>query len=178
MRELSLNVMDVAQNSITAGAGLVTISVEEGAGRLAITIEDDGCGMTAEQVERVQNPFYTTRTTRDVGLGVPLFKMASEMTGGSFSIRSEKNVGTVVRAEFDAGHIDMTPLGDMNATLLLLISCNPNLDFLYRRVKDGKEFALDTREIRAVLEGVPLDSPDVVAWIKDSLAEGEGEVNQ
>jgi hypothetical protein len=171
--------MDVAQNSITAGAGLITITVAEDttAHRLVIGIADDGCGMTAEQVARVQNPFYTTRTTRDVGLGIPLFKMAAEMTGGVFSIQSEKDKGTIVAAQFDAGHIDMTPLGDMNATILLLVTCNPDLDFLYLRSRNDKSFTLDTRELREVLESVPLDSPDVVTWIKEFLAENEATVS-
>lgn len=176
MRELSLNVMDVAQNSITAGAAQITIAVEEdrAAQMAVITIEDNGCGMTPEQVRQVQNPFYTTRTTRDVGLGVPLFKMASEMTGGRFDIQSKKHEGTLVRAEFCMGHIDMTPLGDMNETILLLISCNPGLDFVYRRVVDNQSFTLDTRELREVLgEDVALNSPDVVAWIRAYLAEQE-----
>lgn len=177
MRELSLNVMDVAQNSISAGATLVTITVEQdtAAGTLLISIEDDGCGMTPEQVANVQSPFYTTRTTRTVGLGVPLFKMASEMTGGVFSIQSAQGVGTVVKAGFNAGHIDMTPLGDMDETILLLISCNPDMDFVYRKTLNGKEFTLDTRELREVLGGdVALNNPEVVAWMKEYLAEQEG----
>ena len=102
MRELALNVMDVAQNSITAGASLVRLTVQEdsAADRLSITLEDNGCGMTQEQVKSVIDPFYTTRTTRKVGLGVPLFKMEAEMTGGSFSIRSQKGEGTVLTAQF------------------------------------------------------------------------------
>lgn len=179
MRELSLNVMDVVQNSIVAGAALITIAVEQdtAAHLLAIAIEDNGCGMTAEQVERVQSPFYTTRTTRDVGLGIPLFKMASEMTGGGFSIESTKDVGTVVRARFKTDHIDMTPLGDMNETVLLLVSCNPNIDFVYRKVLDERTFTLDTRELREVLGGdVALNNPDVVAWIRGYLAEQEEEL--
>ena len=112
MRELALNVMDVAQNSISAGATLITLTVEEesAADRLSITLEDNGCGMTEEQVRSVVDPFYTTRTTRKVGLGVPLFKMEAEMTGGSFSIRSQKGRGTILTAIFVPSHVDMIPL--------------------------------------------------------------------
>lgn len=177
MRELSLNVMDVAQNSIAAEASLITIAVEgdTAAHSLTISIEDNGRGMTPEQAERVQSPFYTTRTTRDVGLGVPLFKMASEMTGGRFTVESEPGRGTVVRAGFDTSHIDMPPLGDMNETILLLVISNPGLDFVYRRKVDGAEFTLDTRRLREILgEEVPLNDPEVAAWIREYLAEGEG----
>ncbi len=97
MRELSLNVMDVAQNSVSAGAKLIGIDVLENTDSLVINIRDDGKGMTPEQVKSVTDPFYTTRTTRDVGLGVPLFKLAAEQTGGSFAISSEPGKGTLVR---------------------------------------------------------------------------------
>ncbi|MDR2932184.1 MAG: sensor histidine kinase [Oscillospiraceae bacterium] len=176
IRELSLNVMDVTQNSITAGARLIEITAEEDTVQklLKIVIRDDGSGMTDEQVEKVTNPFYTTRTTRKVGLGVPFFKMSSEQTGGSFSIVSEPGTGTTVTAVYHTDHIDMTPLGDMNETVLLLVTCNPDLDFIYRRSVDDGAYTLDTRELREVLGGdVPLSSPDVADWIRAYLREQE-----
>lgn len=177
MRELSLNVMDVVQNSITAKAGLIEISQKTNGELLVISIKDNGGGMTVEQVESVTNPFFTTRTTRDVGLGIPLFKMACEQTGGSFLIESEKGVGTTVVANFIHSHIDMTPVGNMNETILLLITCNPDIDFVYTNELDGKSFTLDTRELREVLgNDVPLNNPDVVAWIRENLAENEAEL--
>ena len=127
--------------------------------------------MTQEQIRKVTDPFFTTRTTRKVGLGVPLFKMEAEMTGGSFSIHSTPGKGTRVCASFVTSHVDMIPLGDINATVLLLITCNPDLDFLFHRKIGDAEFSLDTRELRSVLQGVPLDAPDVAAWIKDFLSE-------
>lgn len=177
MRELSLNVMDVAQNSISAKATLIEIAqkADSTAGTLVITISDNGCGMTAEQVQSVTNPFYTTRTTRSVGLGVPLFKMACEMTGGSFSIVSEPGRGTAVTAKFITGHIDMTPAGDMSETILLLITCNPDIDFTYTNERDSGGYTLDTRELREALGGeVPLNDPGVAAWIRAYLAEQDG----
>lgn len=174
MRELSLNVMDIVQNSLSAGAGLVEISVleDQKADRLAIVVTDDGKGMTAEQVSHVIDPFYTTRTTRKVGLGVPLFKMEAEMTGGEFSIQSSPGVGTTVKAQFVPSSVDMIPLGDINATVGLLIKCNPARDFIFRREKDGQSFTLDTRELRAVLgEDVPLDTNEVTKWIEEYLKE-------
>lgn len=178
MRELSLNVLDIAQNSITAKATLVTITVDESvpADTLSITVEDNGCGMTEAQVEHVTDPFYTTRTTRKVGLGIPFFKMEAEMTGGSFTIRSQKGIGTSLTAVFHPSSVDMIPIGDIGGTVQLLISCNPTLDFLYTRryetaAGERRELSLDTREMREMLGEVSLDSPEVVLWVKDYLAE-------
>ncbi len=174
-----MNVMDIAQNSISARATLITLRVEEDVREdvLSITVEDNGCGMTPQQVQHVIDPFYTTRTTRSVGLGVPLFKMEAEMTGGDFTIRSQVGEGTALTARFKPSSVDMIPLGDINGTLQLLITCNPDLDFLYTRSYRGetgekREFSLSTRELREVLgEEVPLDSPDVALWIRDYLKE-------
>ena len=173
MRELSLNVMDVAQNSVRAQADLVRISVEESDREdfLRITIADDGCGITEEQVQQVIDPFFTTRTTRKVGLGVPLFKLSAEQTGGSFDIRSQKGVGTTTTATYVKSHVDMTPLGDINSTVEILIRCNPGIDFVFTRSTDLGSFTLDTRELREVLEGVSLDTPDVLEWIRAYLTE-------
>ncbi|MBQ6412403.1 MAG: sensor histidine kinase [Ruminococcus sp.] len=173
MRELSLNVMDVAQNSVRAEATLVRISVTESDkdDRLTIEIADDGCGMTQEQVQQVIDPFFTTRTTRKVGLGVPLFKLSAEQTGGSFDIQSEKGVGTTTTASYVKSHVDMTPLGDINSTVKILIQCNPQIDFVYTCTTDNGSFTLDTRELREVLGDVSLDTPDVLLWIGDYLEE-------
>ena len=121
MRELSLNVMDIVQNSISAGATVIKISVLEEAQKLTIVVTDNGKGMSKEQVCKVIDPFFTTRTTRKVGMGIPLFKMEAEMTGGSFEIESDLNQGTKVTATFITTHLDMLPLGDINATVWLLI---------------------------------------------------------
>ena len=173
MRELSLNVMDVAQNSVRAEATVVRITVTESDkdDRLTIEIADNGCGMTQEQVQQVIDPFFTTRTTRKVGLGVPLFKLSAEQTGGSFDIQSEKGVGTTTTASYVKSHVDMTPLGDINSTVKILIQCNPDIDFVYTCTTDNGSFTLDTRELREVLGDVSLDTPDVLEWIADYLEE-------
>ncbi|MCI9224221.1 MULTISPECIES: ATP-binding protein [unclassified Acutalibacter] len=184
MRELSLNVMDIAQNSISAGASLITVTVEEDEDldELSISIGDNGRGMTPEQVEHVTDPFFTTRTTRSVGLGVPLFKMEAEMTGGRFSIESTVGVGTTTTAVFKPSSVDMIPLGDINGTISMLVMMNPDLDFLYTRGyrprgEERREFALDTRELRTVLgEDVPLNLPDVTQWVNDYLSENTSEL--
>lgn len=176
MRELSLNLLDIAQNSISAGARLITLTVEEDAGadRLTLRVEDDGCGMTPEQVAKVRDPFYTTRTTRPVGMGIPLFRMAAEATGGTLDIESEPGKGTAVTAVFGLSHIDRLPLGDVDGTIVTLIQMNPALDFVYRHAVDGREFVLDTRQLREILGEVPLDEPGVIAWIGEYLREQDG----
>lgn len=173
MRELSLNVLDIAQNSIAAGAKLVEIDICEdtAAGLLTIRIADDGCGMTPETLKSVTDPFYTTRTTRKVGMGVPLFRMAAEMTGGGFQIASAPGRGTAVTARFHTGHVDFVPLGDLCSTVTMLICMNTDRDFRYTRQKDEKSFTVDTRELRRILDGVPLDTPEVRAWIQGYLTE-------
>lgn len=179
MRELSLNVLDITQNSIKAGATLIGIDILESTDldRLTIRISDNGCGMSEEQVQKVVNPFYTTRTTRKVGFGVPFFKMAAQMAGGDFSIDSTLHKGTVVTAWFQLSHIDRPPLGDINATLLSLIPFNPAIDFVYNRAKDGLSFSLDTREMRQILgPEVPLNEPETVQWLREFLEENEAEL--
>ncbi|MBE6827680.1 MAG: sensor histidine kinase [Ruminococcaceae bacterium] len=173
MRELSLNILDVAQNSISAGASLITVEVTEDTElkTLSVNIIDNGSGMTSEQLEKVRDPFYTTRTTRKVGMGIPLFKMAAEQTGGCFSINSAPGKGTEVSAVFKTDSVDFTPLGDMRSTVIMLVTMNTDRDFVYRRVLDGREFVLDTREIKAVLGEVPLDNPDVTEWLKGYIDE-------
>ncbi|MFI3206622.1 MAG: ATP-binding protein [Clostridia bacterium] len=183
MRELSLNIMDVTQNSVTAKADLIKISIVENDDEksMEIKIEDNGCGMSEETVRKVIDPFYTTRTTRDVGLGIPLFKMQAEMTGGSFEISSKVGIGTKISAVFITSHIDMMPLGDINSTILPLITGNENIDFLYTRVfiknRKEKSFALDTREVKDELgEDVSLSLPDVVLWLMEYLKENTEEI--
>ena len=186
MRELSLNILDIAQNSISAGASLITIDVSESREEhlLTLTVSDNGCGMDEEQLQNVCDPFFTTRTTRKVGMGIPLFRLAAEQTGGSFEITSKKGVGTSTKAVFHSDSIDFTPLGDMTSTVTVLISMNTDRDFIYRRsaydiaslmrdafVSWGEEFVLDTREIKNILDGVPLDNPDVVQWMKEYIDE-------
>lgn len=173
MRELSLNVMDIVQNSVRADAALVEITVTEDkkADSLVIVIKDNGKGMTQEQIDHVTDPFFTTRTTRKVGLGVPLFRMAAQQTGGGLTIESKVGAGTTVTARFVPSHVDMTPLGDINSTVSLLIRCNPNIDFCFVHSVDGNALTLDTRQLREILGDVPLDSQDVMEWINGFLSE-------
>ncbi len=178
MRELSLNILDIAQNSIVAGATLTEIVVNENTkeNTLLIGIYDNGCGMTAEQVRNVIDPFFTTRTTRKVGMGIPLFKMAAEQTGGSFKIESEKGVGTKIEALFKTDSIDFTPLGDIASTIVTIVSMNNDKEFLYKRVLDDREFIFSTVEIKKILDGVPLSEPSVMSWIEQYINEQYNEL--
>ncbi|MDD3253311.1 MAG: ATP-binding protein [Lachnospiraceae bacterium] len=179
MPELSLNILDVAENSTRAGASLVTITVnaDQASDHLTITIEDNGCGMTPEQVLKVTDPFFTSRTTRKVGLGVPFFKYAAESTGGSFSITSKPGEGTCVTAVFGLSHIDRMPLGDLTGTIHMLVIYHPDTDFLYQYIYNGKSFTMDTREFRQILGDVPFDTPDVSDYIKEYLTENKLETD-
>ena len=177
MKELSLNVLDITENSVKAGATLIRIELLEENSTLSITVTDNGNGMSEEVLRSVTDPFYTTRTTRRVGLGIPLFKFAAEQTGGGITIKSKlktdgvEDHGTVVNAIFHTDHIDFTPLGDIISTLVTLIQGHPDIDFVFTHKNDKGEVELDTRELRAVLEDTPLDTFEVLIWIRDSLTE-------
>lgn len=173
MREISLNILDIAQNAIAADAALIEISLVEDTARgtLMVTVADNGRGMSKRQLERVADPFYTTRTTRRVGLGLPLFKMACNLTGGSLEITSEIGRGTTVRALFYTGHIDAMPLGNIEDTIHTLVVLNGKTDFIYTRESDGRKFTMDTREFREVLGDIPFDRPEVSEFIRSFLKE-------
>ena len=177
MKELSLNILDIAKNSTKALATLVEILITEDKEILTITISDNGTGLTEEVLASVTSPFSTSRTTRKVGMGIPLFKFAAEQTGGTLTIKSKhideypKNHGTSTSASFYKNHIDFTPLGDVTSSLVTLIQGNPDIDFRFPHKTDSGEVSLDTRDIREVLEEVPLDSFEVLSWIEENLRE-------
>lgn len=173
MRDLSMHVLDIAQNSIKAEATLVTITfVVDEKRLLTLTVEDDGHGMPPELLQRVTDPFITTRTTRRVGLGVPMLMQNAELSGGSLEIWSEVGTGTKLVATFDLNHIDCPPIGEMCDTLLALVILNPDKpDFLYEGTSGERSASLDTRQLREVMNGVPLNEPEVIAWIKESIEE-------
>ena len=176
MKELSLNILDVAKNSVTAGATKIDILVEEMPTRLTITITDNGCGMTPEFVSRVTDPFTTTRTTRKVGMGLPLMKMEAQMSGGDLSIESQVGKGTCVTSWFDPGNIDMPPLGDLISSITTLIQGSPNIDFVFTHRTSVGEYTLDTGEIRQIMGDIPLSEPEVIAWLTEYLQENESNI--
>ena len=177
MKELSLNILDITQNSVTAGATLIEITLVEEDGVLTLTITDNGCGMSRETLKTVTDPFYTTRTTRKVGMGIPLLQLAAEQTGGTLQITSVAAAddplqhGTAVRATFDTRHIDMTPVGDMVATIETLLQGHPEIDYVFTHKTSDFTVEMDTREMRAVLGDVALNVPEVLIWVRGYLSE-------
>lgn len=178
MEDISLHILDVAENGIMAGANLIEIIVEENrqADNLRIIIRDNGKGMEPELLARVLDPFTTTRTTRKVGLGLSLFQQSAREAEGDLEIHSVAGVGTEVTVFMRHSHIDRKPMGDMAETVTTLIQGNPDVDFVYTHRRNGKEYRLDTREIRQELEEIPLNNPQVVALIKENLNAGLAEV--
>jgi anti-sigma regulatory factor (Ser/Thr protein kinase) len=180
MEDLSLHILDIAENATTAGATLVEIFIRQdsGANLLSIVIRDNGEGMDRRLLEGARDPFVTTRENRRVGLGLPLLAQAAEEAGGDFSVNSEPGRGTEVKTTFEAGHIDRKPLGDMGSTLLTLIIGNPEVDFLYESDLDGERTTIDTRSIRAQLdEHTSISDPRVLNLIR-SLLNGDRKVQE
>lgn len=179
MTEIALNILDVAENSVRAGADYIEICViaDTQKDTLEVSVTDNGCGMSKEQVSKVTDPFYTTRTTRKVGLGIPFFKQAAESTGGSFEICSREKEGTCVRAVFGLSHIDRMPLGDINSTIYTLAVFNESIDFRYKYEYDGRGFVMDTRQMKDILGGMPLKEAEVSRFIREYLDTNKAEVD-
>ncbi len=174
MQELSMNILDVAQNAVKAGASLCEISLREreSEGLLRLCICDDGCGMDMATQQKVTDPFYTTRTTRKVGLGLPFLKMAAEQTGGRFCLSSTPGQGTCVAASFVLGHIDLMPLGDMGATLSALSAGSPHMDFSFLFEKeDGRRYFYCSKKLREILGDVSFEEPAVAGFITEYVNE-------
>lgn len=179
MKELSLHILDVVQNSLGAKASIVKINIDENIKNdlLVIEIKDNGTGMDAEMSKKVIDPFFTTRTTRRVGLGIPLFAQAAKSCGGDFNIYSEKGKGTAIKASFAFSHIDRAPIGSMADTMVSLVAMRPDVDFIYQHCVGNKEFILDTREIKKTLQEVPINNPMAFTWIKKFIEENLKEIN-
>ena len=172
MKELSLHILDITQNSIYAGAKATSIGVIEDslADQLIITIGDDGKGMSKEVLKRVIDPYTTSRTTRKVGMGLPLLNDACKSTGGKLQINSTEGSGTTVKAVLGLSHIDRQPLGDIVGVIVMLISANPNIKFEYTHVKNGNQFSLNTDEVNEALEGIPINNPEVGKMLKEMIS--------
>ena len=181
MKELSLNILDIAKNSVRAGASLIKISLNTDENSiLTVEIRDNGCGMSEDVLRNVTDPFYTTRTTRKVGLGLPLLKLAAEQTGGDLFLESsteEGRSGTLLRVVFDTKSIDCMPMGDIVSTVCILISGSPEIDFEFSDTDPKGSVSLKTEELRAVLGEVSLAEPAVVQWMKEYLEEQYSQKN-
>lgn len=176
MDEIALNILDIAYNSIRAHATLIRIMVTDSTkdNKINIIIEDNGDGMDEKTVNQVSDPFYTTRTTRKVGLGIPLFKQTAELTGGYLHIKSAPGQGTCVETQFVKDHIDTPMMGNVVDTMLTLIQANENIDYIFAYKTDKNDFILDTREMKDILGDVKINEPEVLLWVKDYMKEGLG----
>ncbi|KAF5083399.1 Histidine kinase-, DNA gyrase B-, and HSP90-like ATPase [anaerobic digester metagenome] len=172
MKDLSLHILDIAQNSITAKATLIQIAIVEDtvADTYTITITDNGCGIPPEMLAKVTDPYTTSRTTRKVGLGIPLFKQNAERTGGQLTLESEVGKGTVLTAVFVRSNIDRPILGDIAGVVVILVSANPKIDFVYSHSVNSNCYVFDTREVREALDGLPLNEPSVIPLLKEMIA--------
>ena len=183
MKTISEHILDITQNSIKAGANTITISLTDSVGThgresLLFSIEDDGCGMDEETVKRVTDPFYTTRTTRKVGMGIPFLKQNAEHTGGSVTVSSEPGKGTILKASFITSNIDCPPLGDIYTTVALLITGNPGINIIFRYIKDDESgthgsasLILSTADVKEAMGDMDISLPKVTSFLKDMIYE-------
>jgi anti-sigma regulatory factor (Ser/Thr protein kinase) len=178
MLELASHILDIAENSVRAGAKLIEIYIEEDTAKDSLSIEiiDDGQGMKQEEIKKVLDPFYTTKTVRRIGLGLPLLADASQRSGGSLQIDSVKGKGTTVKATFGLSHVDRQPMGNIVSTLIILIAGNSDVDFFYKYRHNDRQFKLDTREIRKEIMDVPINHPEILKYIRGVLEEGFSEI--
>jgi anti-sigma regulatory factor (Ser/Thr protein kinase) len=179
MQDLSLHILDIAENSITAGADRIKIRIVEdiGANLFLMEISDNGRGMDKEMFEHASDPFYTTRTTRKVGLGIPLLAQSAKDCNGNLKINTEKGKGTTITATFQHDHIDRKPLGDIEKTMIVLIASNPDIDFILEHSRNSDLYILDTSEIKKELGDVPINNMEVIKIIKDDISAWLNQVN-
>ncbi|MBP7527922.1 MAG: ATP-binding protein [Syntrophorhabdaceae bacterium] len=173
MEDISSHIMDIVMNSVTAEAKHISVIIEKDprTSILGLTIADDGAGMDSETVQKVQDPFFSTKTGRKVGLGIPLLKGTAETTGGSFELTSARGAGTTIRATFDSRHPDLPPMGNVRDTFFVLIVSHPDVDFNFHYFVDGRDFTLDTGELKRELDGVPVNHPEVISFLSKYLDE-------
>ncbi len=179
MRELALHLLDIAENSVSAHADTVRITVEENhtTDQLRMSVEDNGVGMSAEMAARVTDPFVTSRTTRKVGLGIPLLKEAAEACNGWLTIQSAPGQGTCVTVEFQFSHIDRMPLGNLAATVLTLVVGSPEVHWILTRTVDDRTFTFDDQPVKEAIDGLPLSDPAVLGYLRNVLEAGIAELN-
>jgi len=179
MKDLSMHIMDIMQNSVVAGASLITMEIAESRkdNFWQFSISDDGCGMDANTLAKVTDPYYTSRTTRKVGLGIPLLKQNAERCGGFLNMESEPGKGTTLVSRFELTHLDRPVLGDVPGVIVLTVSAHPEIEFVYTHKTNDGEFVFDTREIKEVLEGMPLSDPKIIRYLREMIEENLLEIN-
>jgi len=178
MKDLALHILDILQNSVTAGASLVKLQIDEvpADDKYLLEFTDNGKGMDAKMTQQVTDPFFTTRTTRKVGLGLPLLKQNAERTGGGMTIHSKPGKGTEVKVEFSFRHIDRLPTGDIAGILALTVSSYPAIDFIYTHNTPEGSFIFNTKEIKESLGNLPISNPQVIAFMKDLIRDNLEEI--
>ncbi len=175
-----MHIMDIVQNSIVAKATMIYIEIQENTKKdtFDIVIKDNGKGMSSEMVKSVTDPYCTSRTTRKVGMGIPLLKQHAELTGGSFMISSEEGKGTELKATFVHSSIDRQPLGDIAGTIVLTVSANPTIDFEYKHIYNDNSYTFNTVEIKQVLDGVPISNLEIIKYLKEMIQENLKEIQE
>lgn len=174
MEEIAMYILDIVNNSLAAGSKNIHVYIRDSEqyNIIDILIVDDGCGMDEETLKKVTDPFYTSRTTRNVGLGVPMFKDSVEMTGGYFVIDSRRSVGTTLNGTYIRNHLDTPPMGDIIETMITLIQFDESVDYIFEYNEDDHEFVLNTIDIKEILEDVPINTPEVLNWLREYIKEG------
>jgi anti-sigma regulatory factor (Ser/Thr protein kinase) len=174
MEDISLHILDIAENSIAAQAKRIKIRIQESRKKdlLSLEIEDDGKGMNRETLNKALDPFFTTKKTRRFGFGLSLLSESAKAAEGSFRIESNPGKGTKIKATFKASHIDTLPMGDIPQTMISLIMGHPEIDMIYTHTTDKDNYSIDTKDIKAQLNGLPINSPKVLGFIKNHLIEG------
>lgn len=182
MEDLSLHILDIAENGVRAGASLIEIEVIESPSKniLEVVVRDNGRGMTQDEREKALDPFYTSKPERKkkIGLGLPLLRQSAQETGGELEISSEQDKGTVIRATFEYDHIDRRPLGDMAATIMTLVIGNPTVDFVFKNRYENMSFEFDSREAKRELDPLPLWHPEVARELERLIREGLAELRR
>jgi signal transduction histidine kinase len=178
MIDLAAHILDIAENSVRAGARLIEINIDEDTANDSLSIEiiDDGQGMKEEDIKKVLDPFYTTKTVRRVGLGLPLLADATQRSGGHLNLESKEGKGTTIKATFGLSHVDRQPMGDIISTLIILIAGNSDVDFLFKHRNNDRQFEMDTRTIRNEIDDIPINHPEILKYIRGILEEGFSEI--
>jgi anti-sigma regulatory factor (Ser/Thr protein kinase) len=178
MLDLAAHILDIAENSVRAGAKTVEININEDSANnlLSIEINDDGCGMTQEEIKKAFDPFYTTKTVRRIGLGIPLLAEAAQRAGGKLDLKSKKGKGTRLKATFQLDHLDRQPMGNISSTIINLIAGNSFVDFVYKHRHNDRRFTLDTREIRNEIGNLPINHSEILKYIRNVIEEGLSEI--
>jgi len=171
MKDISLHILDIVQNSIVADAKLIEITIDEDYlnDMLTISIIDNGKGIVPELLAKITDPYTTTRTTRKVGLGIPLFKQNAERTGGYLNIKSELGKGASLVAVFIPSNIDCLTLGDVTGVIILLVSGNPGIDFIYNHKKNGNLYSFNTIEVKEILGNLSVSNPTISKYLKEMI---------